>query len=73
MANYSMMAILRMLKAVDANRRESNIINIARIQQPDEDLVYATDHWILTLKEIEKDANEVIIQIKRMLNKVTHD
>lgn len=72
MANYSMMAILRMLKDIDNNRRESDIISIARTQQPDEDLFYATDNWILTLKEIEKDATEVIMQIKRMLNKEAH-
>ena len=68
-ANYSMMAILRMLKAIDTNSREPEILKIVSIPQPDEDMVYATDRWILTLLETEKDANELIMQIKRMLNK----
>lgn len=69
MANYSMMAVLRMLKVIDTNSREPEILKIVSTPQPDEDMVYATDHWILTLLETEKDANELIMQIKRMLNK----
>ena len=68
-ANYSMMAILRMLKAIDTNSREPEIQRIVSTPQPDEDMVYATDRWILTLLETEKDANELIMQIQRMLNK----
>lgn len=68
MANYSMMAILRMLKAIDINSREPDIFQIASTPQPDEDMVYATDRWILTLLETEKDAKELITQIKRMIN-----
>jgi DNA-binding transcriptional MerR regulator len=48
-ANYSMMAILRMLKAIDTNIREPDIFKIVSTSQPDEDMVYATDRWILTL------------------------
>jgi len=69
MANYSMMAILRMLKAIDTNNREPDILKIVSTPQPDEDMVYATDRWILTLLETEKDAKELIMQIKKMLNK----
>ncbi|MFC1977678.1 MerR family transcriptional regulator [Chloroflexota bacterium] len=68
-ANYSMMAILRMLKAIDTNSREPDIFEIVSTPQPDEDMLYATDRWILTLLETEKDADELIIQIKRMMNK----
>jgi len=68
MANYSMMAILRMLKAIDTNSKEPEILKIVSTPQPDEDMVYATDRWILTLLETEKDANELIMQIIRMLN-----
>lgn len=71
MANYSMMAILRMLKAVDNNNKsEPDIFNIVGKPQPDEDMVYATDRWILSLAQVEKDAEELIMQIKRMLNKL---
>ncbi len=66
-ANYSLLAILRMLKSVDANRRETEILRIVSTPQPDEDLVYATDRWILTLSETEKKAKELITQIKRMI------
>jgi DNA-binding transcriptional MerR regulator len=68
MANYSMMAILRMLKSVDTQNREHEILKIISTPQPDEDMVYATDRWILTLLETEKNAKELIMQIKRMIN-----
>jgi DNA-binding transcriptional MerR regulator len=67
-ANYSMMAVLRMLKAIDTNTGEQDILKIVSTPQPDEDMVYATDRWILTLLETGKDAKELIIQIKKMLN-----
>jgi DNA-binding transcriptional MerR regulator len=69
MANYSMMVILRMLKAIDTNSREPDIFKMVSTPQPDEDMVYATDRWILTLLETEKDAKELIMRIKKMLNK----
>jgi DNA-binding transcriptional MerR regulator len=65
-ANYSMIAILRMLKSLDTNGRETEILKIVSTPQPDEDMAYATDRWILTLSEIEKNTKELIIQIKRM-------
>jgi DNA-binding transcriptional MerR regulator len=66
-ANYSMMAILRMLQSVDTNIREKEIANIVSTPQPDEDLIYATDRWILTLSETEKNAQDLISQIRRMI------
>jgi DNA-binding transcriptional MerR regulator len=70
MANYSIMAIIRMLKSIDNNNnRESDIFRIISTPQPDEDMVYATDRWILSLAQVEKDAEELIIQIKRMMDK----
>ena len=69
-ANYSIMAIMRMLKAVDSDRGEPEILEIVSTSQPDEDMVYATDRWIISLSEIEKDAGELIEQIKRMTKKV---
>jgi DNA-binding transcriptional MerR regulator len=68
-ANYSIMAILRMLKAVDTNTGGPEIRKIVSSPQPDEDMVYATDRWILTLSATEKDAEELISQIKKMLHK----
>lgn len=69
MANYSMMAILRMLKAVESKAGETDIIDIVSTPNPDEDMVYATDRWILSLAQVEKDAEELIMQIKRMMDK----
>jgi DNA-binding transcriptional MerR regulator len=66
MANYSMMSILRMLKTVDTNRN-ADVYRIVSTNHQDEDMVYVTDRLILSLIEIEKDANEIILQIQRML------
>ncbi|MFC1954716.1 MerR family transcriptional regulator [Chloroflexota bacterium] len=67
-ANYSIMAILRMLKSID-NSGMDDVYDIVSTNQPDDDMVYATDRWIRSLAEIEKDANELIMQIKRMMKK----
>jgi DNA-binding transcriptional MerR regulator len=67
-ANYSTIAILRMLKSVDTNNGVTEIIQIVSTPQPDEDMIYATDRWILTLSETEKNAKELITQIKSMIN-----
>jgi DNA-binding transcriptional MerR regulator len=66
-ANYSTIAILKMLKCVDTGSREAGILKIVRSPQPDEDLVYATDRWILTLSETEDSAIELIARIERMM------
>jgi DNA-binding transcriptional MerR regulator len=67
-ANYSMIAILRMLKSVDSNIKETEILKIVSTPQTDEDMVYATDRWILTLSETENNVKELIMQIKKMIN-----
>lgn len=71
-ANYSLLAILRMLKSVDAKSRGAEILKIVSTPQPDEDMVYATDRWIHTLSETKKKAEELITQIKRMIASKTH-
>lgn len=67
-ANFSLMAILRMFKTIDAKNTEVDITNIVSTPEPDEDMAYATDRWLLTLSEAEKNAEEVINQIKRMIH-----
>jgi DNA-binding transcriptional MerR regulator len=67
-ANYSTIAILKMLKSVNTPNRENEIFSIVSTPLPDEDLVYATDRWILTLLETENNARELITQIKRMID-----
>jgi DNA-binding transcriptional MerR regulator len=71
-ASYSMIAILRMLNAVDNNSENPEILKIVSTPQPDEDMAYVTDRWILTLSETEQDAKELIAQIKKMLNEKPH-
>ncbi|SET33844.1 DNA-binding transcriptional regulator, MerR family [Natronincola peptidivorans] len=67
-ANYSMMSILRMLRNIDQGNKDNpkDIINTPDLE---EDIVSATDRWISTLIESEKDATEVIQQLKRMIGK----
>jgi len=69
LVNYSIMAILRMLKATDSDTEDPDVLSIVRTPQLDEDMVYATDRWILSLTKMIKDANKVIIQIQKMMKK----
>jgi DNA-binding transcriptional MerR regulator len=62
-ANFTIMAILKMLKAIDDKIAESEIIDIVSTLKPDEDMTYATDRWIHTLAETEKNAEELIQQL----------
>lgn len=65
-ANYSMMAILRMMKYIDTGKRE-DVRGIINTPLPEEDIISATDRWISTLTETEADAKEVIIQLNKMI------
>lgn len=64
-ANYSIMAVLRMMLHIDKGKKD-NIRTILDTPDPGEDIVYATDKWISTLIETEKNADEIIEQIKSM-------
>ena len=66
-ANFTIMAILKMLKAIDNQFEESEIIDIVSTLQPDEDMTYATDRWIHTLSEVEKNAKKLIKQLTVMI------
>ncbi|MGE5397986.1 MAG: MerR family transcriptional regulator [Chitinophagales bacterium] len=67
-ANYSMMAILRMMNYIDMGNR-GDVYGIINTPSPEEDIVSAADRWISTLTETEDDAKEVIIQLNRMMKK----
>jgi DNA-binding transcriptional MerR regulator len=67
-ANFSMMAILKMLNATDSQIEESEIIDIVSTLQPDEDMTYITDRWIHTLSAAEQNAQELIEQLKYMIS-----
>lgn len=66
-ANYSMMAIFRMMKHIDMGRTE-DFKSIIDAPQPEEDIVSAADRWISTLSETEQDAQELILQLRKMLS-----
>ncbi|RQD69080.1 MAG: MerR family transcriptional regulator [Tindallia sp. MSAO_Bac2] len=64
-ANYSYMAIHRMMRQIDSGM---GVEAIDYINKPsaEEDIITATDHWIQTLQETEDDAKLVIQQLERM-------
>jgi DNA-binding transcriptional MerR regulator len=64
-ANYSMMALVRMFAYVDGGSRE-DIRHVMDTPPPEEDVVSATDRWISTLIQSERDARDVIAQLESM-------
>jgi DNA-binding transcriptional MerR regulator len=66
-AGYSMMAILRMLLAL-----EGEIYDVRKVldtPREDEDIYSAADQWLSTLGDHEEKANLVISQLERMIEK----
>jgi DNA-binding transcriptional MerR regulator len=69
-AGYGALAILRMLRRLDQGRRDG--LRQALDTPPhDEDIVYATDHWLSCLVEQEQRAHDLIAQIEDMIRKQT--
>ncbi len=63
-SRYSMMAILRMLLALQRGRRDDVRV---LLDSPDEpDAVYVTDRWLSTLAELVQAADEIIAQTEAM-------
>lgn len=67
-ANYSIMAILRMLIYIDRGYRE-NLHKVIDTPSVQEDIISATDRWISTLAETEKNVLDLIEKIKYMIEK----
>ncbi len=65
-ARYSTMAILRMLTRLDEGKR-TGLRQALDTPDPDEDVWYATDHWLTTLAELEPHSQDVIFQVEAML------
>ena len=63
-AHYSMMSILRMLTALDAGTKD--IAAVLNTPAKEEDIIHATDRYILALSETEEDADAMIKLIKTM-------
>ena len=68
-ANYSLSAILRMLKKYDNGMYKNSILNILNTPEDEEDIVTACDKLIESLEKAIKNAYEVIsmlTEIKQM-------
>ncbi len=66
-AGYSCMAILRMLKYLDAGKREG-LRAVLDTPHPDEDVYTAADHWLSTLEEQTERVQEVIRLLETMMS-----
>jgi DNA-binding transcriptional MerR regulator len=66
-AGYGMMAILRMMHALDSGQ-DGNLRHTLDTPRPDEDVYLAADHWLSALADLESRALQVIEQLERMIN-----
>ena len=64
-ANYSMMAILRMLRHIDEGG-QGDLREIINTPSTEEDIIGATDRWISALIQSKQDAKEAALQLERM-------
>ncbi|UNC92322.1 hypothetical protein [Candidatus Contubernalis alkaliaceticus] len=62
-----MMAIYLMMRHLDKGEN-INISEVLNTPGDDEDIVSAADQWIVTLEQTEKDAREMICQLKKMID-----
>jgi DNA-binding transcriptional MerR regulator len=67
-AGYSVMAILRMLRRLDAGERD-NLRKALDTPEPHEDVFTAADQWLTTLQSQEQRANDMIAQLEAMIRK----
>ncbi|MGN0675463.1 MAG: MerR family transcriptional regulator [Oscillospiraceae bacterium] len=65
-ANYSLSAILRMLKKLDSGMDKSNVLDILNTPEDDEDIISACDKLIVSLENAINNAYEVISIIKEI-------
>lgn len=64
-AGYSMMAILRVLRYLDAGQR-GDVRSVLGMPPPDDDVLYISDRWLATLAEQEERARQVIALLDEM-------
>jgi DNA-binding transcriptional MerR regulator len=67
-AGYSNMAILRMLRRLDAGERH-NLRRALDTPEPHEDVFTASDQWLSALQSQEQRANDMIAQLEVMIGK----
>lgn len=68
LARYSMMSILRMLRNYDQGHRK-NLREVLSTPQREEDIIYATDQWLSTLRELLQKAQNLVTHLKMMITK----
>jgi DNA-binding transcriptional MerR regulator len=68
MSGYSMMAILRMLTALDGGERE-DLRQALDTPRPDEDVFTTADRWLTSLAEVEERAHQIIARVEELLAK----
>jgi DNA-binding transcriptional MerR regulator len=66
-AGYGMMAILRMMRALDGGQRR-DLRQALDTPRPDEDVYLAADRWLSALADLETRALEIIEQLETMIN-----
>jgi DNA-binding transcriptional MerR regulator len=64
-SGYSTMAVLRVMRALDTGtiRKLRRVLDTPR---PEEDVLWAADHWLSTLSEQEDRARKILAQLRRM-------
>ncbi len=64
-AGFSTMAVLRAMRALDTGikRKLRRVLDTPR---PEEDVLWAADHWLSTLSEQEDRARKILKQLRRM-------
>jgi len=64
-SGYSTMAVLRTMRALDSGAA----IKLRRVldtPHPEEDVLWAADHWLTTLAEQEDRARNILVQLRKM-------
>jgi DNA-binding transcriptional MerR regulator len=66
-AGYGMMAILRMMRALDSGQA-GDLRQALDTPRSDEDVYLAADRWLSSLADLETRATDAIEQLERMIN-----
>jgi DNA-binding transcriptional MerR regulator len=64
-SGYSMMAVLRVMRALDTGAKRK-LRRVLDTPHPEEDVLWAADHWLSTLSEQEARARKILKQLRRM-------
>jgi DNA-binding transcriptional MerR regulator len=64
-AGYSTMAVLRAMRALDSGAVKK-LRRVLDTPRPEEDVLWAADHWLSTLAEQEERARKILKQLRRM-------